>query len=141
MIWWIIILSIICLVLYLVYWLKVRDKKDLEQKSMFDRFYIIINAINNEAFEGEGQVGITKDNIVTVYKDKAKQSIHLKYMLRDLHIIWFYEYHSKQITIANVIRKEEIPNLFMQKAVISVIIQKVRAKKKTHREKLDQNNL
>ena len=141
MIWWITILSIICLVLYLVYRAIRRDRNDLKQKSMFDRFYIIINAINNEAFEGKGQVGMTEDNIVTIYKDKAKQSIHLKYMLSDLHIVWFYKYHSKEITIAEVIRKNEIPNIFMQKAVISMIIQKVRTKKKIHRDKVHQKNL
>ena len=141
MIWWIIILLIICLVLYLVYWLRVRDRKDLEQKSMFDRFYIIINAINDEAFEGKGKVGITRDNIVTIYKDNAKQSIHLKYMLSDLHIIWFYKYQDKEITIGNIIKKNEIPNVFMQKAIISVIIQKVRTKKKLHRDKIHQKNI
>ena len=141
MIWWVILLSIISLVLYFVYWLRVRDRKDLKQKSMLDRFYIIIKSLNREVFEGKGEVGITKNNIVIIYKDRDKESIHLKYMLGDLHIIWFYKYHSKQITITEVIRKNEISNIFMQNMVISMIIQKARDKKKIHREKIHQKNL
>ena len=74
-----------------------KDKEDLHGQTLNQKFEIIVNTINNEAFNGNGTITTLDKREFNLYEEGKNQIVNFQYSTGHLTIIWKYKYFQKEI--------------------------------------------
>ena len=74
-----------------------KDKTDLQNQSLSEKFSVVVSAINKAAFNGYGTVTVLNKRSFNLYEDGQNQIINFFYSTGHLTITWKYKYFQKEV--------------------------------------------
>lgn len=83
-----------------------KDTHDLEGTTLSEKFSVVVNAINQHAYDGQGKVNYIDKRNFSLYQDKKNQIILFEYGTGILTITWKYKYYQKE-----VVHKKSYPDV------------------------------
>jgi hypothetical protein len=94
---WTIVIAIIGIILFRFFSSLSKDNDDLQGRTLDDKFNVIVNMINDAAFDGNGSVTTLDKREFNLYEDGQNQIIKFQYSTGHLTITWKYKYFQKEI--------------------------------------------
>lgn len=94
---WTVIIVIIVLILFSFLKDVNKDNSDLVGENLNEKFPVIVNMINQSAYNGLGQINHIDKREFNLYKTGENQIIHFFYGTGHLTITWKYKYYQKEI--------------------------------------------
>ncbi|MGO3156362.1 MAG: hypothetical protein ACTIJT_12505 [Mesonia sp.] len=110
-----------------------KDKEDLLGKTLDEKFNVIVNSINNEAFEGEGNITYVDKNHFNLYRETSNQIVEFLYSQGMLSITWKYKYFQKEMVYRRNLNGVRNLSLFEQNKIARAIIEEVNYKIQIHK--------
>ncbi|MGO3812678.1 hypothetical protein [Mesonia sp.] len=110
-----------------------KDKEDLLGKSLEEKFQIIVNKINDAAFNGQGEVRFIDKKHFTLYPDTSNQIVEFLYSQGMLSITWKYKYFQKEMVYRRNLNGVRNLSLFEQNKIARAIIEEVNYKIQIHK--------
>jgi hypothetical protein len=74
-----------------------KDNDDLQGRTLDDKFNVIVNMINQAAFDGDGSVTTLDKREFNLYQEGQNQIIKFHYSTGHLTITWKYKYFQKEV--------------------------------------------
>ena len=74
-----------------------QDSEDLQDKTLLEKYNVVVNMINDSAFNGTGSVTLLDKREFNLYQEGKNQIIKFQYSSGHLTIIWKYKYYQKEI--------------------------------------------
>jgi hypothetical protein len=99
-----------------------KDREDLQWQTLDQKFSVIVDIINNFAYEGMGSVTILDKREFNLYKDEENQIIKFLYGTGHLTIIWKYKYFQKEVIYKRQFTDVRNLSIFEQKKIADQII-------------------
>ncbi len=125
MIWIILIIVGIILIKFLTDMNK--DTNDLGGKSAAEKFEVIINQLNNYAFQGKGKVTTNGIKFFNLYDGESNQIIEFQYNTGVLYITWSYKYFQKEVVHKREFREVSNLSIFEQQKIADQLIKEMEA--------------
>jgi hypothetical protein len=94
---WTIVIAIIGIILFRFFSSLSKDNDDLQGRTLDDKFNVIVNMINDAAFDGGGSVTTLDKREFNLYEDGQNQIIKFQFSTGHLTITWKYKYFQKEI--------------------------------------------
>jgi hypothetical protein len=94
---WIIVIGIIGFLLFSFLTSLNKDNDDLQGQNLSEKFKIIVNMINDVAYNGNGSITAIDKREFNLYQDEKNQIIKFQYGTGHLTITWKYKYFQKEI--------------------------------------------
>jgi hypothetical protein len=94
---WTIVIAIIGIILFRFFTSLSKDNDDLQGRTLSEKFNVIVNMINEAAFNGDGSVTTLDKREFNLYEDGQNQIIKFQYSTGHLTITWKYKYFQKEI--------------------------------------------
>jgi hypothetical protein len=94
---WIIVIAIVGIILFRFFSSLSKDNDDLQSRTLDDKFNVIVNMINDAAFNGGGSITRLDKKDFNLYEDGQNQIINFTYSTGHLTITWKYKYFQKEI--------------------------------------------
>jgi len=94
---WTILIVIIVIVLFRFMSSLNNDNNDLQGKTLSEKFNVIVNMINEAAFNGNGDVTVLDKREFNLYEVGQNQIVQFHYSTGHLTITWKYKYFQKEI--------------------------------------------
>lgn len=94
---WTIVIAIIGIILFRFFTSLSKDNDDLQGRTLAEKFNVIVNMINEAAFNGDGSVTTLDKREFNLYEDGQNQIIKFQYSTGHLTITWKYKYFQKEI--------------------------------------------
>ena len=94
---WTIVIAIIGIILFSFFSSLSKDNDDLQGRTLPEKFNVIVNMINEAAFNGDGSVTTLDKREFNLYEDGQNQIIKFQYSTGHLTITWKYKYFQKEI--------------------------------------------
>ena len=94
---WTIVIAIIGIILFRFFTSLSKDNDDLQGRTLAEKFNVIVNMINEAAFNGAGSVTTLDKREFNLYEDGQNQIIKFQYSTGHLTITWKYKYFQKEI--------------------------------------------
>lgn len=104
-----------------------KDNSDLQSQSLNEKFSLIVSMINEEAFNGNGEVKIIDKREFSLYEMGENQIIKFLYGTGHLTIIWKYKYFQKEVIHERQFNNVRNLSLFEQKKLAEIIINEMRS--------------
>lgn len=76
-----------------------KDSRELNNKSLENKFEVIVKILNNFAFEGLGQVIKLDERSFNLYEKGKNQIIYFHYSTGHLTVIWSYKYFLQEVVL------------------------------------------
>lgn len=99
-----------------------KDNSDLGGKLLDEKFKVIVNAINNAAFEGQGEINKIDKRSFNVYQRNSNQIINFHYSTGTLSISWKYKYYQKEVVHKRDFNDVRNLSLFEQQKIADKMI-------------------
>lgn len=74
-----------------------KDRFDLGEGSLSDKFSHIVNLINQAAFDGQGQINKLAKNEFNLHKKGGNQIVYFIYGAGSLTIVWKFSYLNTEV--------------------------------------------
>ena len=110
-----------------------KDKEDLLGKSVEEKFNVIVNSINQFAFNGEGEIKYIGKNHFNLYPDSSNQIVDFMYSQGMLSIIWKYKYLQKEMVYTRNLTNVRNLSLLEQTKIAHAIIGEMNQKIQEHK--------
>jgi len=94
---WTIVIAIIGIILFRFLTSLSKDNDDLQGRTLSEKFNVIVNMINEAAFNVDGSVTTLDKREFNLYEDGQNQIIKFQYSTGHLTITWKYKYFQKEI--------------------------------------------
>ena len=94
---WTIVIVIIGYILIRFFISLSKDNDDLQGRTLDDKFNVIVNVINDAAFNGRGSVTTLDKREFNLYEEGQNQTIKFQYSTGHLTITWKYKYFQKEV--------------------------------------------
>jgi len=94
---WTIVIAIIGIILFHFFTSLSKDNDDLQGRTLDDKFNVIVNMINEAAFNGGASVTKLDKREFNLYEDGQNQLIKFQYSTGHLTITWKYKYFQKEV--------------------------------------------
>lgn len=94
---WTIVIVIIGYILIRFFISLSKDNDDLQGRTLDDKFNVIVNMINDAAFNGRGSVTTLDKREFNLYEEGQNQIIKFQYSTGHLTITWKYKYFQKEV--------------------------------------------
>jgi hypothetical protein len=94
---WTIVIVIVGYILIRFFIALSKDNDDLQGRTLDDKFDVIVNMINDAAFDGAGSVTTLDKREFNLYEDGQNQIIKFQYSTGHLTITWKYKYFQKEV--------------------------------------------
>ncbi|WP_029034070.1 hypothetical protein [Salinimicrobium terrae] len=94
---WIIITAIILFFLGKMMLSYQKDNVDLQEKSLQEKFHVLISRLNEYAFNGGGIITPIDKREFNLYREGSNQIINFMYSQGTLNITWRYKYFQKEV--------------------------------------------
>lgn len=109
-----------------------KDKEDLLGTSVEEKFNVIVNKINQFAFNGEGEIKYIGKNHFNLYPDSSNQIVDFMYSQGMLSIIWKYKYLQKEMVYTKNLTNVRNLSLLEQAKIANAIIEEMSRKIQDH---------
>lgn len=131
---WTIIIAIIGIILFRFFTSLSKDNIDLQGITLYEKFNVIVNMINEAAFNGDGSVTTLDKREFNLYEDGQNQIIKFQYSTGHLTITWKYKYFQKEIV--HEIQFNDVRNLslFEQKKIGEQMIKEMAVVVERHKK-------
>ena len=110
-----------------------KDNDDLQGLTLYDKFYVIANMINEAAFNGQGSVNTLDKREFNLYEEGQNQIIKFQYSTGHLTIIWKYKYFQKEVVHERQFNDVRNLSLFEQKKIGEQMISEMAIVVKRHK--------
>lgn len=94
---WTIVIVIVGYILISFFISLSKDNDDLQGRTLDDKFIVIVNTINEAAFDGRGSVITLDKREFNLYEEGQNQIIKFQYSTGHLTITWKYKYFQKEV--------------------------------------------
>lgn len=122
---WIIVILIIGFFLFRFFVDLNKDNYDLQSQSLSEKFAVVVNALNNEAFFGNGKVTILDKRSFNLYENGQNQIIHFLYSTGHLTITWKYKYFQKEVVNERQFNNVRNLSIFEQQKIADIVIREM----------------
>lgn len=100
-----------------------KDNQELAEKTLEEKFSVIINHVTDYAFDGEYQIKqISKKHIMIFHREISNQMIELLYNQGVLTILWKYKYFQKEMKFEKHLNNVRNLSLFEQEKIGTSIV-------------------
>ena len=111
-----------------------KDSQDLAGRKLEEKFNVIVNIINNAAFENEGVIKEYDNKHICLIKPGGNQMIELMYNQGTLTIIWKYKYFQKELIHKKSFLNMRNLSIFEQEKIAEGFISEMNYKIEKHKE-------
>lgn len=122
MIWTIIIIIAVFILIKFIVELS-KDKDDLQGQTLDKKFIVIINMLNEVAFDGNGEITKIDERELNLYEAGTNQLFKLQYSTGNLTIDWRYKYFQKEIVHSKNYNNVRNLSLFEQQKIAKSFIE------------------
>lgn len=130
---WIFVVVIVLFILFSFFKDASKDKDDLRNTSLKEKFNVIVNTLNSEAFNGNGSVTNLDNRSFNLYEQGKNQIIQFQYGTGHLTLTWKYKYFQKEIVHEKTYTNVRNLSLFEQKKIADDMINQMRNVVENHK--------
>jgi Txe/YoeB family toxin of Txe-Axe toxin-antitoxin module len=130
---WIFAVVIVLFILFSFFKDASKDKDDLRNTSLKEKFNVIVNTLNSEAFNGNGSVTNLDNRSFNLYEQGKNQIIQFQYGTGHLTLTWKYKYFQKEIVHEKTYTNVRNLSLFEQKKIADDMINQMRNVVENHK--------
>ena len=102
-----------------------KDNDDLQGRTLDDMFLIIVNMINESAFNGNGEVIHLNKRRFNLYEEGKQQIIWFAYSTGHLTITWRYKYFQKEVVHERQFNNVRNLSVFDQQKIANQMIEEM----------------
>lgn len=113
-----------------------KDKDDLVGKTLDEKFNVIVNRINNTAFDGEGKITYIDKSQFNLYAEPSNQIVDFLYSQGMLSITWKYKYFQKEMVYRRNLSNVRNLSLFEQDKIAQSVILGMNQKIQEHKNSI-----
>lgn len=136
---WTIIIVIIGIILFRFFSSLNNDNNDLLGKTLSEKFNVIVNMINNAAFNGNGSITVLDKREFNLYEQGQNQIIQFHYSTGHLTITWKYKYFQKEIVHQKQFNDVRNLSLFEQQKIGEQMIKEMTIIVERHKNNVFEN--
>ena len=111
-----------------------KDKSDLSNSSLNEKFKVVINTLNKNAFSGAGKIERQGSKQLSIYEQNQNQIIFLNYSTGSLEVIWKYKFYEKEIVYKKRFQDARNLSLFEQEKIANIVTSEMIEVVKRHKE-------
>lgn len=130
---WIILIAIIGYILIRFFSGINKDNTDLQVQKLDDKFYFIVDEINEAAFNGNGHVTYIDAREFNLYEVGQNQIVKFHYSTGHLSIIWKYKYFQKEVVLERQFNDVRNLSIFDQQRIAEAIISEMASVVENHK--------
>lgn len=119
---WTIIIIVIAFILIKFFVELSKDRDDLQGQTLDKKFNVIINMLNQVAFNGNGKITKIDERELNLYETGTNQLVKLQYSTGNLIIDWRYKYFQKEIVHSKKYNNVRNLSLFEQQKIAKAFI-------------------
>jgi hypothetical protein len=132
---WTVIIGIVALVVGSIAINTGKDSQDLAGTTLDKKFNVIVNMLNQAAFNGEGEIKYFDSKHFNLYPPtSSNQLIEFLYSQGMLSITWKFKYFQKEMVFRKDLTNMRNLSLFQQERIGNQIIQEMIARVEAHKE-------
>jgi len=109
-----------------------KDNDDLQGKSSAEKFSVIVDILNDNAFGGRGSVTVQNKRFFSLYESGQNQIIHFTYSTGCLAIEWRYKYFQKEVVCTKSFANVRNLSIFEQEKIAKIMIDEMEIVKAKH---------
>lgn len=102
-----------------------KDNSDLGNTSFETKFEIVVDLLNDFAYNGLGVVTVLDKRAFNLYKNGSHQIIMFRYGTGHLTIIWKYKYFQKEVVYEKTFHNVRNLSIFEQGKIAEVVIKEM----------------
>lgn len=131
---WFVIIGIIILVIGSIAIKTSKDSEDLSGTTLDNKFNVLVNMLNQAAFNGEGTVRYVDKKLFNLYPpSSSNQLIEFLYSQGMLSITWKYKYFQKEMVFRKNLSNVRNLSLFDQERIGRALIEEMEFKVNEHK--------
>ena len=116
-----------------------KDNDELREKPLHEKFNVIVNHINNAAFNGQGEIKYIEKNHFSLYPDVSNQIVYFYYSQGILTMTWKYKYFQKEMIFKKDLLNMRNLSLFEQNKIANALITEMERRIQKHKDGVWQN--
>lgn len=129
---WVILIGIISYLLFRFFSDLNKDNYDLQYRTLEDKFQVVVNLINEFAYNGQGTITTLDKRKFNLYQEGQNQIIHFQYSTGHLIITWKYKYFQKEIIHERQFDYVRNISIFEQQKIADIMIKEMKQVVKNH---------
>jgi hypothetical protein len=118
-----------------------RDKQELKQGGLPEKFSTLINFLNDWTYQGNGTIHKIDNYLFNLYKENSCQIIHFFYTADILSITWKFKYYQQEVVYKRDMRNARNTTDEQQAEFAKLIISEFAAKVEAHKRKIDSEGI
>lgn len=131
---WFVIIGIVVLVIGSIAIKTSKDSEDLAGTTLDNKFNVLVNMLNQAAFNGEGTVRYIDKKLFNLYPPlSSNQLIEFLYSQGMLSITWKYKYFQKEMVFRKNLSNVRNLSLFDQERIGRALIEEMEFKVNEHK--------
>jgi len=99
-----------------------KDNYDLQNQTLTEKFKVVVNMINDYAYNGAGSITILDKRSFNLYQDGKNQIINFQYGTGILTITWKYKYFQKEVIHEKQFNDVRNISIFEQQKIAEIMI-------------------
>ncbi|PKV75885.1 hypothetical protein [Pontibacter ramchanderi] len=119
---WFFVIAILGYIMYRFFSALNKDNYDLQNRTLDDKFSVIVDAINEAAFNGRGTVTNLDKRAFNLYEVGKNQIIHFNYGTGHLTITWKYKFFQKEVVHEKQFNDVRNLSIFEQQKIANQMI-------------------
>ncbi|QTV04846.1 hypothetical protein [Faecalibacter bovis] len=129
---WAIVIGIVGFILFRFYSDYKKDDVDLSTQKLHEKFAVVVELINQEAYNGLGSVTILDKRSFNLYLTGNQQIVQFIYSTGILTIIWKYKYYQKEVIHEKTFENVRNLSIFEQQNIAEAMISEMRTVIENH---------
>lgn len=113
-----------------------KDKRELRDQTLDQKFNGMVIMINQYAFNGEGTVFYLDKREFNLYRENANQIVKFQYSTGILTITWKYKYYHQEVVLQKDFNNTRNMPLAKQERLASGVIDEMKTIVKNHQQKV-----
>ena len=122
---WVLIIAVVGFILFKFLYDLNKDKYDLEGKTLEEKFKVVVNAINNAAYDGNGKVTRLDKRSFNLYQSGSNQIVNFQYSTGTLTITWNFKYYQKEVVHKKDFHEARNLSVFEQQRIADRMIEEM----------------
>jgi hypothetical protein len=139
MVWVIILIGIIGVIFSMFYLDLNKDNQDLQDNTVDEKFSVIVQAINDTAFNGKASVTRLNKRSFNLYEEGQNQIVKFMYATGNLYITWRYKYFQKEVVHERQFNDVRNLSIFEQENIAEQMIKEMNEKVLNHKKRVDKD--
>jgi hypothetical protein len=119
---WFIVIAIVGYIMYRFFSSLNEDNYDLQNRTLDDKFSVVVDTLNEAAFNGRGSVTNLDKRAFNLYEVGKNQIIHFNYGTGHLTITWKYKFFQKEVVHEKQFNDVRNLSIFEQQKIANQMI-------------------